>query len=176
MALQQAYMLAATFILAISRKYSEAAIIQAAVDMGGDNSEFLQMVFKQIEKLGKPEENETTSLSKGHTELAAALLKVAPVVTIKGSVTDPARGLTVTFTVQASHHLPDSGEADADDDDKDDWEGRDWRGSGGVLHPIVGVVEPYVLGLAELVFNGILSSVIGNFLESTSLVGDVRLV
>lgn len=71
-------------------------------------------------------------------------------------------------------YYSDSGD---DDDEEDRGEGVDsWRSSGGMFQPLVSVVEPYFLSFAELLVNGVLSSLISNFLESTIMIGDGRLV
>lgn len=64
---------------------------------------------------------------------------------------------------------------DEDDDDRDE-RVDSWRSSGGVFQPLVSVVEPYFISFAELLVNGVLSSLISNFLESTTMIGDGRLV
>lgn len=62
------------------------------------------------------------------------------------------------------------------DREEDEYENINWRGTGGIFQPIVKTIEPYVVEALNLVFNGILSTIIGNFLASATMLKEAHLL
>ncbi|XP_054287478.1 uncharacterized protein LOC129003217 [Macrosteles quadrilineatus] len=174
---REAYIMLVGILMATCREVS-GVVVHATVDLGGGQTELLQMLLKKIDTMVSKEQEDTKIIATEGSELADTLLQASSSVTIKGNITDHDRRLTLTFTLQASRSDHSSATAMIDADDEDAEEDDEWRccSSSGVLTPIVDVVEPYFLGFVELVVNGILSTVISNFLEGSNLLGDVRLV
>uniref|UniRef100_A0A1B6DDI8 Uncharacterized protein n=2 Tax=Clastoptera arizonana TaxID=38151 RepID=A0A1B6DDI8_9HEMI len=149
---------------------SNTATIQAAIDIDSGAHQILEVLLNQFNSKDKP-------FSKKHTEdSTSALIFLAPMLTIRGNITDTSNSFTLSFNFQASTDVDFNQNRALTSLTNNEDNHDNWRSTGGIFQPIVSTIEPYVLEALNLIFNGILSTVIGNFLASATLLHEAHLI
>ncbi|XP_024217370.1 uncharacterized protein [Halyomorpha halys] len=150
----------------------QSVVIQAVVDLDNDSENLLTALINKVDGYIDPKVIDSKNATQ---ELAYALLRLGPVISVSGNITDEVRGFTLSFSLSAQADTLVKRSVAVVDDDEEQTNMEITGSEGGVLQPLVTVLEPYLVNAASIVFNGVMSNMIANFMHELSLLSSTNL-
>lgn len=150
---------------------ASSVVIQALIDLDNDSEDLLTSLISKVDAIIDPKVIDSKNATQ---ELAFALLKLGPLITVNGTISDGTHGYSLSFSFNAKAAVNET-ETQAIVRESDDISLEELRkGRGGILKPVVDFLEPYLVGAATVVFNGIMSNIIANFMNEASLLSNTN--
>ncbi|XP_073969419.1 uncharacterized protein [Rhodnius prolixus] len=160
--------------------YISCVAVQALIDLDSDSEDLIGLLINKLDTIIDPKLNDSQNATR---ELAHALLKIAPVISINGTISDEIKDFRLKFScnVQAtSTTMPEtalspSGSSKNTDENEEKGDVQ-WKSDGGILKPIVSCLDPFVHFCIMLILNGIVTNLVTNIMTETALLSNVNLM
>uniref|UniRef100_A0A0K8T811 Uncharacterized protein n=1 Tax=Lygus hesperus TaxID=30085 RepID=A0A0K8T811_LYGHE len=142
---------------------TESVVIQAILDLDNDSEDLIGDLINKVDSLIDPKVMDSANATQ---ELAYALLRIGPLISITGNITNSKHAISLSFSFNARAGM--QGIASETDDDK---EGGEAEGAGGLgmLGTAVWAAELWAVSVISLVFNNVVSLMVTNIMGETAL-------
>ncbi|KAF6209904.1 hypothetical protein GE061_015658 [Apolygus lucorum] len=141
---------------------TESVVIQAILDLDNDSEDLIGDLINKVDSLIDPKVMDSANATQ---ELAYALLRIGPLISITGNITNSKHAISLSFSFNARAGM--QGIASETDDDKEG--GEEEVGGLGMLGTAVWAAELWVVSVISLVFNNVVSLMVTNIMGETAL-------
>ncbi|BES96639.1 Hypothetical protein NTJ_09451 [Nesidiocoris tenuis] len=142
---------------------TESVVIQAILDLDNDSEDLIGDLINKVDALIDPKIIDSVNATN---ELAYALLRIGPLISITGNITHGSQAMSISFSFNAKAGVQEIS-SDSDDENESEEE-SDW-GLLGLLGETVRTAELCSMFAISVVVNSVVSIVVTNLMTETAL-------